>query len=104
MASVFPGYEYDVFISYRQKDNRSEHWVSNFVDALTEELDATFKQEISIYFDANPHDGILDTHDVDNSLKDKIKCLVFIPIISQTYCDPDSFAWRNIVRNERSSV
>ena len=29
------------------------------------------------------------------SLKDKLKCLIFIPIISQTYCDPKSFAWKN---------
>ena len=50
MAAILPGYEYDIFISYRQKDNRSEHWVSKFVQALKEELDATFKEDISIYF------------------------------------------------------
>ena len=32
---------------------------------------------------------------MDASLKEKIKCLVFIPVISQTYCDPKSFAWQN---------
>jgi Tol biopolymer transport system component len=32
---------------------------------------------------------------VDGSLKEKLKCLIFVPIISQTYCDPRSFAWRN---------
>jgi hypothetical protein len=37
----------------------------------------------------------LETHDVDASLKDKLKCLVFIPIISQTYCDSKSFAWQH---------
>ena len=37
----------------------------------------------------------LETHDVDASLKDKLKCLVFIPIISRTYCDPKSFAWEH---------
>jgi len=47
------------------------------------------------YFDINPHDGLLETHDVDASLKDKLKCLVFIPIISRTYCDPKSFAWEH---------
>ena len=55
----------------------------------------TFKEEISVYFDINPHDGLLETHDVDGSLKDKLKCLVFIPIISRTYCDPKSFAWEH---------
>jgi TolB-like protein len=95
MASILPGYEYDIFISYRQKDNRSDQWVTSFVKALRDELDATFKEDVSIYFDSNPHDGLLETHDVDRSLKGKIKCLVFIPIVSRTYCDTKSFAWKN---------
>jgi len=95
MASIVPGYEFDIFISYRQKDNRGERWVSEFVDALKTELDSTFKEEISVYFDINPHDGLLETHDVDASLKEKIKCLIFIPVISRTYCDPKSFAWEH---------
>jgi TolB-like protein/tetratricopeptide (TPR) repeat protein len=95
MASTIPGYEYDIFISYRQKDNKGDRWVSEFVDALKTELESTFKEEISVYFDINPHDGLLETHDVDASLKDKLKCLIFIPIISKTYCDPKSFAWEH---------
>lgn len=95
MPSIISGYEYDIFISYRQKDNRSDQWVTNFVQALREEMDATFKEDISIYFDKNPHDGLGETHDVDDSLAKKLKCLIFIPIISKTYCDPNSFAWTN---------
>jgi TolB-like protein len=95
MASIIPGYEYDIFISYRQKDNRGEHWVSEFVEALKTELESTFKEEISVYFDINPHDGLLEIYDVDASLREKLKCLVFIPIISRTYCDPKSFAWEH---------
>jgi len=95
MASLIQGYEYDIFISYRQKDNKGDRWVSEFVEALKTELESTFKEEISVYFDINPHDGLLETHDVDASLKDKLKCLVFIPIISRTYCDPKSFAWEH---------
>jgi TolB-like protein len=94
MASIVPGYEYDIFISYRQKDNKGDRWVSEFVDALKTELESTFKEEISLYFDINPHDGLLETHDVNASLKEKLKCLIFIPIISQTYCDSKSFAWQ----------
>ncbi|HTE31301.1 MAG TPA: hypothetical protein VK666_13060 [Chryseolinea sp.] len=93
MSSLLPGFEYDIFISYRHKDNKGGHWVTAFVTALKEELDATFKEEVSIYFDENPHDGLLEMHDVDKSLKGKLKCLIFIPIISRTYCDPSSFAW-----------
>jgi formylglycine-generating enzyme required for sulfatase activity/cephalosporin-C deacetylase-like acetyl esterase len=54
-----------------------------------------FKDEISVYFDINPSDYLLESYDVDASLKDKLKCLIFIPIISRTYCDPKSFAWDN---------
>jgi len=93
MPSIHPDYEYDIFISYRQNDNRSDQWVSNFVEALQEELVATLKNPVSIYFDENPHDGLLETHQVDASLAKKLKCLIFIPIISQTYCDIKSYAW-----------
>ncbi len=95
MASLIPGYEYDIFVSYRQKDNKHDGWVTRFVNNLKGELESTFKEEISVYFDINPHDGLLETHDVDESLKEKLKCLVFIPIISRTYCDPKSFAWEH---------
>jgi len=95
MASIIPGYEYDIFISYRQKDNKGDRWVSMFTEALKTELESTFKEEVSVYFDINPHDGLLETHDVDASLKEKLKCLIFIPIISRTYCDPKSFAWEH---------
>jgi TolB-like protein/Tfp pilus assembly protein PilF len=95
MPSIIEGYSYDIFISYRQKDNRHDGWVSEFVDNLKGELESTFKEEISVYFDINPHDGLLETHDVYASLKEKLKCLIFIPIISQTYCDSKSFAWQN---------
>src|SRR5664280_2607823 len=93
MASIIPGYEYDIFISYRQNDNRSG-WVTEFVSALQEELAATLKEPVSVYFDTNPHDGLLETHNVDKSLEGKLKCLILTPIISQTYCDPKSFAWQ----------
>jgi TolB-like protein len=95
MASLIPGFEYDVFISYRQKDNKRDGWVTDFVNTLRGELESTFKEDISVYFDINPHDGLLETHDVDASLKTKLKCLIFIPIISRTYCDPNSFAWEH---------
>jgi adenylate cyclase len=100
MASRLQGYSYDVFISYRQKDNLppdkdSPGWVSEFVTRLKKEIQSTIKEEINIYFDENPTDGILPTHDVDDTVKDKINCLVLIPVVSQIYCDPRSFAWNN---------
>lgn len=95
MSSLFPGYECDIFISYRQKDNAYDGWVTAFVENLKKELEATFKENISVYFDVNPHDGLLETHEVADSLKGKLKCLVFVPVISRTYCDSKSFAWRH---------
>lgn len=63
MASILSGYEYDIFISYRHNDNRSD-WVTEFVNALKEELAATIKEPLSIYFDQNPLDGLLEIHKV----------------------------------------
>ena len=94
MPSIVPNFEYDIFISYRHNDNRSG-WVTEFVNALQEELASTIKEPLTIYFDKNPQDGLLETHNVDKSLEGKLKCLIFIPIISQTYCDTKSFAWQH---------
>lgn len=92
--SIVPDFEYDIFVSYRHNDNL-DGWVTNFVQNLEKELKATLKEPLTIYFDKNPHDGLLETHDVDKSLEGKLKCLIFIPIISQTYCDAKSFAWQH---------
>ena len=95
MPSIIPGYEYDIFISYRRKDNKGDCWVTRFVSDLRNELETTFKEDISIYFDENPHDGLLETHHVGESLERKVRSLILIPILSQTYCDPKSFAWQH---------
>jgi hypothetical protein len=92
--ALLPGFEYDIFISYRHNDNL-DGCVSGFVEALERELKATLKEPLSIYFDKNPHDGLLETHDVYKSLEGKLKALVFIPVLSQIYCDPNSFAWQH---------
>lgn len=95
MASIIPGYEYDIFISYRQKDNKHDGWVTKLVDNLKDELETTFKEAVSVYFDENPIDRLQETHNVDKSLESKLKCLIFVPILSQTYCDPGSYAWQH---------
>ena len=110
MPSIIPDFEYDIFISYRHKDNRSSFnfspqrsghvgdgngWVSNFVRHLGKELESTFKEDVSIYMDTNSEDGLLETYNVDKSLEGKLRSLIFIPILSQIYCDPRSFAWQN---------
>ena len=92
--AIVPGFEYDIFISYRHNDNL-DGWITDFVQNLEKELKGTLKDTVTIYFDKNPNDGLLETHNVDKSLEGKLKCLIFIPIISQTYCDPKSFAWQH---------
>ena len=95
MPSKIPGFEFDVFISYRHNDNKYEKWVTDFVTKLQQELRATCKGEVSIYFDENPEHGLGDSHDVGRSLAGKLNTLIFIPIVSQTYCDTESFAWKH---------
>lgn len=95
MASLVPGYDYDIFVSYRKKDNQYDGWVTEFVNNLRKEIAATFKEDVSLYFDENQHDGVLDTHQVRESILEKLKCVVFIPVLSQTYCDENSFAWKH---------
>ena len=57
--ALLPNYEYDVFISYRHKDNKYDGWVTDFVANLRREIGATFKEDISVYFDSNSYDGLL---------------------------------------------
>jgi hypothetical protein len=46
MSSIIEGYNYDIFISYRQKDNKGDRWVSEFVEALKTELESTFNHSL----------------------------------------------------------
>jgi TolB-like protein len=94
VSAIIQGFEYDIFISYRHNDNL-EGWVTDFVQNLERELKAMVKEPLTIYFDKNPVDGLLEIHNVDKSLEGKLRCLIFVPIISQTYCDKNSFAWQH---------
>lgn len=94
MPSIFADFEYDIFVSYRHNDNKYDGWVTEFVSKLSQELDATLKDKLTIYFDKNPKEGLQESHHVDQSIHNKIKSLIFIPIVSQTYCDVESFAWK----------
>jgi len=88
MPSIIPGYEYDIFISYRQNDNKRDGWVTEFINTLKDELEATVKDKLNIYFDENPFDGLGETHDVDDSLAKKLKCLIVPFKVIQTSLIP----------------
>lgn len=44
MPSVVPGYAYDIFISYRQKDNKYDGWVTEFVSNLKKRIGCAEKR------------------------------------------------------------
>ena len=48
-----PNFEYDIFISYRHNDNKYDGWVTEFVNNLNKEIEATLKDKVNVYFDAN---------------------------------------------------
>ncbi len=85
-SSIIPGFDYDIYISYRGNDNKYDGWVSEFAEKLNQELGSTLKDKLSIYFDKNPEDA---------SKTSKIQSLIFIPVVSQTYCDTNCPVWKN---------
>ena len=102
-SSIIPEYDYDIHISYRYNDNKYDGWVSEFIEKLKQELSATLKDRLTVYYDKNPEDRREGFHQEDGSSAQKIKSLIFIPVISQTYCDVNSPVWKNefqIFQNE----
>jgi hypothetical protein len=95
MSTLFPEFEYDIFISYRHNDNLFDGWVTEFVSRLHEELAATVKERLTIYFDKDRADGLGDSHQVGPSLAHRLRSFIFIPLISQTYCDTERFSWQH---------
>ena len=84
MSSIIPGFKYDVYISYHHRDQTLE-WVKEFAEKLQQELDTTIKSKPTIYFSTEPG---------DQAGKDDLKSLIFIPVISDTYCDSDKETWQ----------
>ncbi len=97
-SSILPEYDYDIHISYRYNDNKYDGWISEFVEKLNQELSATLKDRLSIYFDKNPENKREEFQNNEGSVTPKINSLIFIPIISQTYCDITSPVWKNEFR------
>jgi hypothetical protein len=80
-SSIIPGYHHDIYISYREIDNKYDGWVSEFASKLERELGATMKDKVSVWFNKNPEKNPA----ADSST---ISSLILLPIVSQTYCDP----------------
>ncbi len=97
-SSIIPGFDYDIHISYRYNDNKYDGWVSEFVEKINQELSATLKDKLTIYFDKSPEESRGESPQEDGSVSQKINSLIFIPVISQTYCDVNSPVWKNEFR------
>jgi hypothetical protein len=88
-SSILPGYDYDIHISYRFNDNKYDGWVTEFVEKLNQELSATLKDRLTIYYDKDSE---------EKRAESQINSLIFIPVISQTYCDTNSPVWKKEFR------
>ena len=88
-SSILPGYDYDIHISYRFNDNKYDGWVTEFVEKLNQELSATLKDRLTIYYDKDPE---------EKRAESPVNSLIFIPVISQTYCDTNSPVWKKEFR------
>ena len=95
MAALLPEFEYDIFISYRHNDNLFDGWVTEFVERLQDELAATVKERLTIYFDKDVRDGLGDNQLVGPSLGHRLRSFILIPLISQTYCQTERFSWQH---------
>lgn len=93
-SSVVPAFDYDVYISYRYNDNKYDGWVTEFAEKLKQELSSTLKDKLTFFFDKNSEDSNKQ-NDMDRSKTAMVKSLIFIPIVSQTYCDTNSPVWKN---------
>jgi tetratricopeptide (TPR) repeat protein len=73
MSSITEGYSYDIFISYRQKDNKYDGWVTEFVDKALE-----LKPDYYWYLDAKGW-GLYKQGKFDEALKYLEKCIDLSP-------------------------
>jgi len=92
MAILSP-YENDIYISYRHNDTILE-WVEEFVNKLKQELEATIKDDLSIYY-AKQVKGNLPEEEFEAERIQNLKSLIFIPIVSLTYCDTNNYCWKD---------
>src|SRR5215467_227923 len=77
-SSTIPGFDCDIHVSFRYNDNRYDGWVREFVEKLNQELSATVKDKLSIFFDkdsGNDRDNMERGKEIASS---NVKSLIFI--------------------------
>ena len=90
---LLPGYEYDIFISYRQNDNRYDGWVTGSVSNLKAELEATMKGKVNVYFDETQKDRLLGKSQRGRVPLPKFTRHSRFPSCPKPIATRESFAW-----------
>jgi len=49
MTAIIPEYEYDIFISYHQNDNKYDGWVTEFVEVMKDDLEVLMPKASDVY-------------------------------------------------------
>ena len=76
MSGIIEGYNYDIFISYRQKDNKGDREMSEFVVALKTELEYSQKSlRLLEFIDAEYKTYSQERIDKIDAIKERIKTL-----------------------------
>src|SRR3990172_7293606 len=90
--AILPSYKFDVYISYRHSDSVRE-WVMEFIEKLQQELDASLKDRLSVYVDKRGVGNEIDSDSFKKERTENLRSLIFIPVLSNTYCDSSKFNW-----------
>lgn len=83
MSALTSAYKYDIYISYRRNEQIFE-WTKEFVNILKTEIEQIIKQPISIFLE----------NGLDYS-PENVNSVLFIPIISNSYCVINKDNWIN---------
>lgn len=75
MPSLLPDYEYDIFISYRQKENSYYGWVTEFVNNLRMNRRPLSRKTYPFTLMRIRDDLVQGNHIIDKDLEDKLRCI-----------------------------
>jgi hypothetical protein len=77
-----PGFDYDVFVSYRHLDNEPEKWVERLYTVLMPEVSRILGEPVNFWMDPKLRDGDV----LDAILKQRVRgSAVFLSVLSEGY-------------------
>ena len=92
MSLLTLDFKHDIYISYRRNQQIFE-WTKEFVNILKTEVEQILKESISIFFE----------NGLDYS-PENVNSTLFIPIISNSYCDANKDNWKNELQYFKNSA